>query len=144
LAIFRSSVYESLFEEFLSETKTNSSKILTDTKIIYWHDIHDFINVTEDKLDGLKRAFLPEIASQFRFVCFVCLPLSKAPFRDGQMLASLSFRGYGAFLQTGFSTDMSENCLWLTPYVRKPEGTPTHLENTQPYCKMGANNGIKV
>ncbi len=29
------------------------------------------------------------------------------------------FSGWGIFYETGFSTDISENCMWITPYVRE-------------------------
>jgi len=60
------------------------------------------------------------------------------------MLFGLKFAGHGIFLQTGFVSDMSENCLWITPYIEKPKGDPFYLTHAPPGCKMGANNGLQL
>jgi len=103
--------------------------VLSNTNVFYWHDYHNLLEVTEDNAEELKRAFLPEIASQFR---------------NGQMISGISFPGHGIYLQTGFISDMSENCAWMTPYVLEPSGDPWYLVNGIPGCKMGANNGLQL
>lgn len=53
-----------------------------------------------------KKAFLNEIASQFR---------------PQEVILSMKFNGYGINHDGGgFTTDISETCHWLTPFVLEP------------------------
>ena len=52
------------------------------------------------------RVYLPEIASQYR---------------NREMIARIRFPGYGAFIDPGFSTDLSETCTWLSSFVKEPD-----------------------
>lgn len=54
------------------------------------------------------RVYLPEIASQYR---------------NREMIARIRFPGYGAFIDPGFSTDLSETCTWLSSFVKEPDDT---------------------
>ena len=43
------------------------------------------------------------------------------------MVADISFTGYGVFTELGFSTDVSETCQWITPFVKEPADTQDFL-----------------
>ena len=54
-----------------------------------------------------KKKFLPEVAAQFR---------------SDEVLLMLEFKGAGMSHDGGgFSTDISDTCHWLTPFVSEPE-----------------------
>ena len=36
------------------------------------------------------------------------------------MVAEIKFPGYGVLYESGFSTDVSETCVWMTPFWIKP------------------------
>ena len=63
-------------------------------------------NITDENRRAYKEAYLPEIAMQAR---------------DGQMIAYMEFDGWGISYDVGFSTDISQNCIWITPWVLEPD-----------------------
>lgn len=71
----------------------------------HWHDLQKF-NLTSTTFDSYRAAFVPEVAAQFRM---------------GQMIPMLKFAGQGVHFASGFSTDLSESCFWITPYLELPE-----------------------
>ncbi len=87
----------------------------------FYHFDEAFFNISEENVDFLKRAVLPEVATQFRqgqmlpSIQFRCLQR----FFSIYTFAPILLRGFGIFYETGFSTDISENCLWLGPFVRE-------------------------
>ena len=56
-------------------------------------------------LGKIERDFVGEIAAQFR---------------PGELLAQVNFSHYSVYTEYGFSTDISETCLWITPIVKDP------------------------
>ena len=50
-------------------------------------------------------AYLPEIAMQCR---------------DGDLITYMEFNGWGLQYDVGFSTDISQSCIWITPWVLEP------------------------
>ena len=40
--------------------------------------------------------------------------------REGEMLPRIEFPGFSLFYEFGFSTDISETCVWITPHVKQP------------------------
>ncbi len=51
------------------------------------------------------RAYVPELASQFR---------------EGELILRLEMKGVAINYQSGFTTDIAESCIWLTPFIKKP------------------------
>ena len=134
-AVLNSLTYKKIYEEFVQESLRNPAKNGSsplfgvdsgNTPLFNWHDMQEFD--LEANRQKYERAFLPEVASQFR---------------NGQMVPMMRFPGAGVFYGKGFSTDLSENCLWLTPYVQKPSD-PETLQTALPYCKNGVNNGLQI
>ena len=41
-------------------------------------------------------------------------------FRDGEMIVEVKFPGYGVLYEPAFSTDISETCVWMSPYWMEP------------------------
>ena len=62
-------------------------------------------DVNEKNLMEYKRSMMVEIANQFR---------------DQEMILKTKFPGYGIHVSPGFSTDLNENCIWITPFVKQP------------------------
>ena len=103
--IFESEPYNDLYLEFVNET-TNQEKIsdYSNADVYHWHTMVEI----KDRFDPeLKVAFFLEIANQFR---------------AKEMLVHLSFNGAAGINHDGggFSTDISETCHWLTPFVKEP------------------------
>jgi hypothetical protein len=42
------------------------------------------------------------------------------------LILSLTLKGFGIHYETGFSTDFSESCIWMTPLIKEP-GDPLQL-----------------
>jgi hypothetical protein len=53
----------------------------------------------------LRRAYITELASQFR---------------DEELIVNLKIKGFGMHYEGGFSTDFSESCVWMTPFIKEP------------------------
>jgi len=71
-----------------------------------WHVLQGVeLNTTEDKF-RYSRAYVTELAAQFR---------------EAEFLLRLQFKGSGAQVQIGFSTDISESCIWITPFIKPSE-----------------------
>jgi hypothetical protein len=106
--IFESEVYNKLFEEFVKESIHSEEQIpgLSNVFVYHWHTMVDIPE--EERFDPIyKKAFLLEIATQFR---------------AQEILLNLQFNGFGIHHDGGgFSTDISETCHWLSPFVLEPE-----------------------
>jgi hypothetical protein len=53
----------------------------------------------------LFRAHVPELASQFR---------------ENELILRLDMKGVAINYQSGFTTDIAEACIWLTPFIKEP------------------------
>ena len=83
----------------------------------------DGYNRSEDR-EYMKLAYLPEMAMQFR---------------DGEMIVSIEWPGWGVLYDSGFSTDISQKCIWLTSYVMEPSD-PTFVKYALNMCDFSVNN----
>lgn len=102
-AIFRSSVYEELFQEVITQALRPNASLGT-IPIAKWH-ILNLVNINETTVKELKRSSVVELASQFR---------------DRELIAQVDFAGFGAYYESRFTTDISETCVWFTPFWKQP------------------------
>ncbi len=104
--MFNSDAYNQLYDEFLNASVFGGyMPQVSNTYIAHWHSIED-IEEDERHFQVYKEAYLPEIASQFRF-------------QDG--ILRLDFNGFAINHDGGgFNTDVSETCHWLTPFTKEP------------------------
>ena len=97
-----------MYEEFVS---TSGSQYETDSDfsnvfVYHWHSIMD-IEESKRFSEQLKQNYFQQLASQFQ---------------KKDMILNLKFNGAGIQHDGGgFSTDISENCHWLTPFVKEPD-----------------------
>ena len=106
LGVLKSPVYTKQYEEFVNSnlieenTTIYSSVPIYHTHAVQWEE-EDLFSET------CKKKFLPEVAAQFR---------------SDEVLLMLEFKGAGMSHDGGgFSTDISDTCHWLTPFVSEPE-----------------------
>lgn len=98
-----SPTFEKLFQESLSQAmKSNVS--LGDIPISKWHYLSAF-TINNETIADIRRASVIELASQFR---------------DGEMITQIDFSGFGAFYAPSVHTDISESCVWLSPFWTEP------------------------
>ena len=102
--IINSTAYSKLFDEFLDHSKVTKN-IATNTNLTKYHVLHD-IEFAQSNEGIYRQAFLLELASQHF---------------NGDMVPQIQFYGHGVHYGPGFSTDLSENCVWLTPFVSEPK-----------------------
>ena len=107
LVILDSEIYSKQYEEFVSINEEEGQKGYSNVPLYHFHSIQDAPK-DEWYTPKYKRIYLPEIASQFR---------------SDNVLLSLDFSsGFGINHDGGgFSTDISDTCHWLTPFVQEPE-----------------------
>ena len=106
--ILKSKVYNDMYEEYVA---ISSSKHIQDPEfsnvfVYHWHSIMD---VDEDDwfTDEQKKISILQVANQYR---------------QKDMFVNFQFNGAGINHDGGgFSTDISETCHWLTPFVLEPE-----------------------
>ncbi len=58
------------------------------------------------------------------------------------MVSRFNFAGFGAILDVSFMSDVSDNCLWVTPLVLEPPGM--EFRDVLPFARNGINNGLKL
>ncbi len=106
-AILTSDMYNELYNDFVNASIFYGlMPELSNVFLSHWHAIED-IEEEERYSQLYKDAYLPEIAAQYRMT-------------DG--ILRLDFNGVGINHDGGgFSTDISETCHWLTPFVKMPE-----------------------
>ncbi|XP_059078307.1 uncharacterized protein LOC131876825 [Tigriopus californicus] len=125
-SILQSRVYDDLFQEVLSQAlKPNAS--LGNIPIAKWH-ILNLVDINEDTIAEIKRSSVVEAAAQFR---------------DEEMITQVDFAGYGAFYESRFTTDISETCVWFTPFWERPSDMHS-LETVKKSVRNGANNGFQI
>ena len=105
--VLNSEVYTKQYEEFVKiNLKEYNSTGDSDIPIYHFHSIQDVPEEQRFSKD-YKRAYLPEVASQFN---------------SKEVLLSVNFKGFGINHDGGgFSTDISDTCHWMTPFVIEPE-----------------------
>ena len=109
--IIDSEIYSKQYDEFVSTNKDENPTGYSDVPVFHWRpDLAVFQGVAENErqLKKHKTIYLPEIASQFR---------------PSEIFLSIKFdTGFGINHDGGgFSTDISDTCHWLTPFVNEPE-----------------------
>ena len=107
LGIINSEIYLKQYDEFVSTNEIEEPTGYSDVPVFHWHSIQDVAD-NERQLKKYKTIYLPEIASQFR---------------PSDIFLSIKFdTGFGINHDGGgFSTDVSDTCHWLTPFVKEPE-----------------------
>jgi len=106
--MFASPTYRQLFKELLEYVKVEEVVIRdwSEVPIQKWHILrHTFINSSEDETK-YSRAYVTELASQFR---------------EEEFITRIQLKGSGLQFQMGFSTDVSESCIWVTPFIKPSE-----------------------
>ena len=103
--MFGSKTYLKLFRELLEFNQVNEviTRDWSEVPIKKWHVLQDtVINSTEEEAK-YSRAYVTELASQFR---------------EEEFISRVQLKGSGIQFQVGFSTDVSESCIWITPFIK--------------------------
>ena len=103
--MFGSDTYLQMFRELLKFNQINDviTRDWSDVPIKKWHVLQDtVINSTEEEAK-YSRAYVTELASQFR---------------EEEFISRVQLKGSGIQFQVGFSTDVSESCIWITPFIK--------------------------
>ena len=106
--MFNSEAYMGLFRELLANVKTEGilEKDWCNVPMVKWHALGETsINTTEEEA-RYSRTYVTELASQFR---------------EEEFILRIKLKGSGVQFQVGFSTDVSESCIWLTPFIKPSE-----------------------
>ncbi len=105
--MFSSETYISLFKE-LNQVHSDPGpfeKVWVNVPLVKYHVLNDLKLSDEAETLKFARAYISEIANQFR---------------DEELIVKIKVKGSGMFYQPGFSTDISESCAWLTPFIKPP------------------------
>lgn len=106
--MLKSNTYYEMFEELLEGIQETgvTQRDWINVDLVKSHLLQQFPPITtlEEKV-RYARAYVTEMASQFR---------------EAEFLLRLQVKGSGAMVQIGFTTDISESCLWITPYILPP------------------------
>jgi hypothetical protein len=104
--MFASDTYLNMFRDLLNSVKTDQGILEKDwcnVPMVKWHVLGEtVINSTEEELK-YSRTYVTELASQFR---------------EEEFILRIQLKGSGVQFQVGFSTDVSESCIWLTPFIK--------------------------
>lgn len=107
--MFSSDAYYGLFRELYNSVKSEDGITKKDwctVNLVKWHVLGDVeLNSTDDEAK-YSRAYITELAAQFR---------------EEEFILRIQLKGYGVQFQVGFSTDVSESCIWLTPFIKFSE-----------------------
>ena len=107
--MFSSDAYYGLFRELYNSVKSEDGITKKDwctVNLVKWHVLGDVeLNSTDDEAK-YSRAYITELAAQFR---------------EAEFILRIQLKGYGVQFQVGFSTDVSESCIWLTPFIKFSE-----------------------
>lgn len=107
--MFSSETYNNLFRELYSSVQSDQGIMKKDwcnVALVKWHVLGDVqINTTEEEAK-YSRAYITELAAQFR---------------EEEFILRIQLKGYGVQFQVGFSTDVSESCIWITPFIKYSE-----------------------
>ena len=109
--LLSSAVLDQIYSEFVEYMQNKRPEVtLSNSPLMRYHELED---ANASTVRNLKSAFIVEMAAQFR---------------GGEMIAQVNFNGFGTYLEYGFSTDMSESCIWMTPMVKRPKGYVDSVE----------------
>ena len=109
--LLSSAVLDQIYSEFVEHMQNKRPEgTLSNAPLMRYHDLED---ANASTVRHLKSAFVVEMAAQFR---------------SGEMIAEVDFSGFGTYLEYGFSTDVSESCIWMTPMVKRPKGYTNSVE----------------
>jgi hypothetical protein len=105
--MFNSATYLELFRELV---KTNTgrgpfNKTWCNVPMAKFHKIQGVNFTTEEEELKYSQSYVSELASQFR---------------EQEMIVGVQLKGAGIHFQVGFSTDISESCTWMTPFIKPP------------------------
>lgn len=106
--MFSSTTYLDMFKEMLGLNQVDGvlTREWSEVPLTKWHVLQDtVINSTEEEAK-YSRAYVTELASQFR---------------EEEFIARVQLKGSGIQFQVGFSTDVSESCTWITPFIKYSE-----------------------
>lgn len=107
--MFSSETYNGLFRELytsVQEAQGILDREWVNVAMVKWHVLGDVeLNSTEDEA-RYSRAYITELAAQFR---------------EEEFILRIQLKGYGVQFQVGFSTDVSESCIWITPFIKFTE-----------------------
>ena len=107
--MFSSDAYYGMFRELYNSVKSEDGITKKDwctVNLVKWHVLGDVeLNSTDDEAK-YSRAYITELAAQFR---------------EEEFILRIQLKGYGVQFQVGFSTDVSESCIWLTPFIKFSE-----------------------
>jgi len=125
--MFKSETYFTMFEELVEGVQGD--------KVIYrdwanigltkWHVLQGVeMKTTEEKVKYSK-AYVTELAAQYR---------------EAEFLLRLQFKGSGAQVRIGFSTDISESCAWISPFIKPSDDMSDLRFNTFSILQKAAQN----
>lgn len=107
--MLKSDTYFAMFEELLEGIQEEGiiQRDWTNVDLVKWHILqqNSEIHTHEDKI-RYGRAYVTELAAQYR---------------EAEFLLRLQLKGSGVQVQIGFSTDISESCIWITPFIKPSE-----------------------
>ena len=118
--MFGSKTYLKLFRELLEFDQVNEviTRDWSEVPIKKWHVLQDtVINSTEEEAK-YSRAYVTELASQFR---------------EEEFISRVQLKGSGIQFQVGFSTDVSESCIWITPFIKPSDDMSDVRFGCDPY-----------
>ena len=104
----QSKVYNETYEEYVavSSSQHEQDPDFSNIPVYRWHAIMD-VDEEDWFTDEQKKISILQVASQFK---------------QKDMILNLQFNGAGIHHDGGgFSTDISETCHWLTPFVLEPD-----------------------
>ena len=109
--LLSSSVLDQIYSEFVDYMQNRRPEVtVSNSPLMRYHELED---ANASTVRDLKSAFIVEMSAQFR---------------SGEMIARVNFNGFGTYLEYGFSTDVSESCIWMTPMVKRPKGYVDSVE----------------
>ena len=109
--LLSSAVLDQIYSEFVDYMQKRRPELtVSNSRLMRYHELEE---VNASTVSDLKSAFIVEMSAQFR---------------AGEMISQVNFNGFGTFLEYGFSTDVSESCIWMTPMVTRPNGYVDSVE----------------
>ena len=103
--MFSSTIYQKMFKELLSNVYVDGviTRDWCEVPIQKWHILQDVVMNTTEEEARYSRAYVTELASQYR---------------EEEFITRIQLKGSGVQFQVGFSTDVSESCQWVTPFIK--------------------------
>ena len=106
--MFNSATYLELFRDLLKTNidKGPFNKTWCNVPMAKYHKLQGVTFTSEEEELKYSRSYVSELASQFR---------------EQEMIVGVNLKGAGIHFQVGFSTDISESCTWMTPFIKPPK-----------------------